>query len=273
MMNNKSLSLIFLSMCATSMHTFADGYINENAVIFISEEDPDQSPWKDHPQCLAKTTVTDQKGIFENQYTYQNGNLLTSIFLSTTKIKKGDCENLVHFPDDIQGNGVFETYFPNGKARSRIEYENGEYQGKLQFWLPNGLKQQESMISNGETNGEYKIWHPNGQLALSMKYKDGVQNGMKQRWYESGEPWSYVRFENDRMVGELKQWFTSGKLERQGEYKNGLRHGIYKAWFKNGKTEARLHYQFGKITSAECWNEAGKTETETSCIQKFKDEE
>lgn len=273
MMNNKSLSLIFLSLFATSMHGHANGYINENMIIFTSIEDADQDPWKDHPQCLAKTTVTEQKGIFENQYTYQNGTPLTSIFKSAKKAKTGECEIKINFPEGIQGSGVFETYFPNGKQRGRIEYQNGQYQGKLQLWFPNGLKQQESIIDQGQPNGDYKIWHPNGQLALSMKYKDGVQSGMKQRWYESGEPWSYVRFENDHMVGELKQWFTNGKLERLGEYKNGVRHGTYKAWFENGKTEAQLNYAFGKITAAQCWNESGVTQTENSCIQKFKGED
>ncbi|QIO04657.1 toxin-antitoxin system YwqK family antitoxin [Acinetobacter shaoyimingii] len=268
-MNKIILSSLLLM---TSFHTYAEGYLNENMVVFISEEDPDDSPWKNNPQCLAVSKSID-KGLYENQYMFQNGNPLTSVFLSNNKIKKGECESLIHFPDGIQGSGTFESYYPNGKQRSRIEYQDGEYEGKLQFWFPNGLKQQESRFENGQSHGDYKIWHPNGQLALSMKYQNGVQQGMRQRWYETGEPWTYVRFENDRMVGELKQWYKNGKLERLGQYRDGVRHGTYKVWYNDGEPEAVLQYNMGKITEAQCWYESGKAKTQAQCLSSYKDEE
>ena len=272
MINNRKLSLFALSLFLINTATFADGYMNEYMVVFVSSEDPDQSPWKDQPQCNA-TSKPLGKGIYENQYIYENGKPLTSVFLSTNKIKKGECEHLVHFPDNIQGTGIFESYFPNGKTRSRIEYQEGEYQGKLQFWFANGLKEQENYINNGQSDGDYKIWHPNGQIAMSSKYKNDIPTGMRQRWYESGEPWTYVRFDNGKMVGELKQWFRNGKLERLGHYKNGLRDGIYKVWYESGKPEAELDYRQGQILSAQCWTESGAVKSEKNCIASFEDEQ
>ena len=271
MINKKIFSLITLSLI-TSLNLHAEGYLNENMVLFVSIEDADNNPWKENPQCLAVSKPLG-KGLYENQYTYKNGNPLTSVFISNSKIKNDECEAKIHFPDNLQGSGVFESFYPNGKQRSRIEYQDGAYEGKLQFWFPNGLKQQESRFENGESHGDYKIWHPNGQLALSMKYQNGVQNGTRQRWYESGEPWTSVRFENDLMVGELKQWFKNGKLERQGQYRDGVRHGTYKVWFENGKPEAILQYNKGNITSAECWNTSGTSISEQKCIANFKDEQ
>ena len=276
MIKNNKLALIAFSLLSINSPTFAggieNGYMNEYMVVFVSQEDPDQSPWKDNPQCNAVSKPLG-KGIYENQYTFENGNPLTSVFLSKTKIKKDDCETLINFPDDIQGTGVFESFYPNGKTRSRIEYQDGQYEGKLQFWFPNGLKQQENQISHGAAEGDYKIWHPNGQIAMSTKYKQDIPTGMRQRWYASGQPWTYVRFDHGRMVGELKQWFQNGKLERLGNYKNGVREGSYKTWYENGKPEAELNYKQGQIISAQCWNTSGALKTEKSCIASFKDEQ
>lgn len=152
MINNNKLALIAFSLLTINSPTHAggieNGYMNEYMVVFVSQEDPDQSPWKENPQCNAISKAIG-KELYENQYTFQNGNPLTSVFLSKSKIKLGECENLVQFPNNIQGTGVFESFYPNGKTRSRIEYQDGQYEGKLQFWFPNGLKLQESQISNG----------------------------------------------------------------------------------------------------------------------------
>lgn len=253
--------------------SFADGYLNEYMVLFVSQEDPDLSPWKDLPQCIAHSTPTAQKGIFENQYTYANGDALTTIFLSPHKIKNGECEHLIHFPDDIKGSGVFESYYPNGKKRSQIEYQDGYYQGKIQFWFANGLKEQESAIINGESEGDYKIWHPNGQIALSMKYKNGIESGIRQRWYQNGNPWTYATFQNNKLIGDLKMWFENGKLERQGSYRDGVRHNIYKIWYNDGQPEAVLQYNLGKISSAQCWNKTGTSFSGQACSNRYKDEQ
>lgn len=268
---NKFILSFSLLLCP--IYSFADGYLNEYMVLFVSQEDPDLSPWKDKPQCKALSTPTQHKGIFENQYVYANGNALTTIFLSNSKIKNGECEHLIHFPDGIQGSGVFESFFPNGKSRSRIAYKNGEYEGKLEFWFANGIKEQESSIINGESQGDYKIWHPNGQLAFSQNYKNGIENGLRQRWYRDGKPWTYANFQNNKLIGELKMWFENGKLERQGYYRNGVRHNSYKIWYDNGQPEAVLQYNLGKITQAQCWNEDGSQMNQQACNKLYKDED
>jgi len=276
-MKVKSLTLTLFSL-GSLFHTatvLADGYINENALIFISSEDPDQSPWKDHPKCIPLIQPADTAKTWTVQYIYSDQKPLTSAFITTQKpsTKPSQCENLIHFPNHMIGSGIYESFFPNGKKLSRIEYQDGTYQGKLEFWFANGLKAQESYVIDGASNGEYKIWYPNGQLALSMKYKNGQQEGMKQRWYENGEPWTYVRFENGVMIGELKQWFENKKLERQGQYRNGVRQGTYKIWYNNGRPEATLNYEAGKIISGQCWTASGKEESLIQCKKRYASED
>ncbi|OTG69466.1 hypothetical protein B9T25_02540 [Acinetobacter sp. ANC 4470] len=270
---NKILLTIMISLC--SLHTFAEGYINENMVVFTSSMDAEDNPWKDHPKCIPVIQNGESPKTWYVQYTYLDNTPLTSKYLTTQKpsTQQVECEHQIHFPDNMQGTEIFESFYPNGKPRSLIEYTDGIYNGKINFWFANGLKEQESNVSNGISNGEYRIWHPNGQLALSMGYKDGLQNGIKQRWYENGEPWTYVRFENSKMVGELKQWYRNGKLERLGTYRDGLRHGTYKSWYENGNSEATLNYQAGKIIDAQCWDESAKTMSTKTCRSKFSDEE
>ena len=267
--------LLSMSLGLVSLYTFADGYINENMVVFTSESDGSDDPWQDHPQCTPSIQTIGSAKSWLVQYFYADQSPLTSGFITTQKpsSKASECEHLVHFPDEVQGSGTFESYYPNGKLRSHIEYEDGSYHGKLIFWHANGLKEQESTMNYGIPDGEYRIWHPNGQLALSMKYKDELQNGMKQRWYADGKPWTYVRFENGVMRGELKQWFHNGKLERRGEYRNGLRQNRYEIWYEDGTPEAVLTYDAGSIVQAQCWNEAGKPRARNSCLTSYQDEE
>ncbi|AUX85943.1 hypothetical protein C3F34_07605 [Acinetobacter sp. ACNIH2] len=267
--------LLSMSLGLVSLHTFADGYINENMVVFTSESDGSDDPWQDHPKCTPSIQAGGSSKSWLVQYFYSDQSPLTSGFITTQKPsnKASECEHLVHFPDQVQGSGTFESYYPNGKIRSHIEYEDGSYHGKLIFWHANGLKEQESTMNYGIPDGEYRIWHPNGQLALSMKYKDDMQDGMKQRWYADGKPWTYVRFENGVMRGELKQWFHNGKLERRGEYRNGLRQNRYEIWYEDGTPEAVLTYDAGSIIQAQCWNEAGKPRARNSCLSSYQDEE
>lgn len=267
--------LILIPFSLMSLNALADGYINENMLIFTSSSDGSDDPWKEHPKCIAIIQPAETAKTWTVQYTYADNKPLTSPFITTQKpsTKPNECENKIHFPDNIVGSGIFESFYPNGKKRSRIEYTDGTYQGKLEFWFANGLKEQESYVLDGSTTGDYKMWHPNGQLALSMKYKSEQVNGMKQRWYENGEPWTYVRFENGVMIGELKQWFQNQKLERQGQYRNGLRQGEYKIWFNDGTPEAILNYQAGKIISGQCWSENAKALTLKKCINNYGDEE
>ncbi len=274
MIKKLTLSALAFSLIAiANTQTSAEGYLNEYYVVFTSVMDAEDDPWKENPKCTPTTKTTNQKGIWNVQYHYANGSKLTSEYLSTIKPKAGECQTFIHLPDEITGSGTFESYFPNGKQRARIDYKNGIYNGKLQFWFPNGLKEQENMLIDELAQGDYKIWHPNGQLGLSMRYKDGVQTGTRQRWYENGEPWTEVRFENNKMVGPLKQWFRNGKLERLGNYRNGVRHGEYKVWFEDGKPEAVLNYQAGQITTAKCWNENNVQTAEKACIERFKGED
>lgn len=262
-----------LAFSQISSILYADGYINENYVVFTSEMSEEDNPWRENPKCTATVIPSSKKGIWNVQYHFADASKLTSEYLSAAKPKSGQCEQFIHLPESIIGDGVFESYFPNGKQRARIEYKDGVYNGKMQFWFQNGLKEQENTVIDERSQGDYKIWHPNGQLALSMRYKDGVQTGQRQRWYENGESWTSVRFKNDKLAGELKQWFRNGKLERLGNYRNGLRHGEYKVWFEDGKPEAVLNYQAGKIITAQCWNESAQSITTEKCITRFKGEE
>ncbi|OTG64210.1 toxin-antitoxin system YwqK family antitoxin [Acinetobacter silvestris] len=270
---NKILLTTMISFC--SLHTFANGYMNENMIIFSSESDGSNNPWQGKPKCIPVIKNGESTKTWSVQYTYLDHTPLTSKYLTTQKpsTKPVECEHQIHFPDGIQDSGIFESFYPNGKPRSRIEYTDGTYNGDLKFWFANGLKEQESTVRNGASNGAYRIWHPNGQLALSMGYKDDMQNGMKQRWYENGEPWTYVRFENNKMVGELKQWYRNGKLERLGAYRDGVRHGTYKTWYADGTPEAVLNYQAGKIMDAQCWDESAKSISTKNCISKFSGED
>ena len=267
--------LLSISLGLASLHTFADGYMNENMIVFTSESDGSDDPWQDHPKCTPSIQAAGSSKSWLVQYFYADHSPLTSGFITTQKpsSKASECEHLVHFPDQIQGSGTFESFYPNGKMRSQIEYEDGGYHGKLTFWHANGLKEQESNAIHGVTEGDYRIWHPNGQLALSMKYKDDMQDGMKQRWYADGKPWSYVRFEHGVMRGELKQWFQNGKLERRGEYRNGLRQNRYEIWHEDGTPEAVLSYDAGSLIQAQCWSAAGKALASKSCINSYRDEE
>lgn len=273
-MTKRKLQLfLVLVISHLSLNTYADGYINEYGIIFISSEDPDESPWKDKLICTPNFTSTDEKGVYQIQYIYPDQSPLTSKYLSRVKPKKQECEHSVYFPDDIEGSGTFESYYPNGKTKSQIQYEQGAMQGKLEFWHPNGLKAQESFVFHDDSSHPYKMWYSNGQLALSMKFQGENQDGFKLRWYENGQPWTAVRFEQGLMIGELKQWFRNGQLERQGQYRNGVRHGVYKSWFKNGKPEAVLTYAKGQIKEAECWNESGRMLTTKTCISQFDEEQ
>lgn len=272
-MKNRYLKHGIILSLSFSSPVYAEGYINENMIIFVSSESAEDDLWKDQLICTPKIENSEQKGIWKVTFYYPNQHQQTSSYLTQQKPKANTCDLTVHFPDQINGTGIFEAYYPNGKQYSRIEYRNGQYHGQLKFWHPNGLLQQESNFVQGISQGEYRIWYPNGQLGLAMRYNKGMQDGMKQRWYENGQPWSYALFKADQLIGELKQWFENGQLERHAKYQAGQLQGETKTWYVDGKPEAVLNYTTGKIVQAQCWGETGQTLSKQSCINRHKGEE
>ena len=68
---------ICLSLSSFAIH--AEGYINENMIVFTSSMDLDESPWKDHPKCIPVLQNGESPKTWAVQYTYLDHTPITLI--------------------------------------------------------------------------------------------------------------------------------------------------------------------------------------------------
>jgi hypothetical protein len=71
-MHHKNQIKFAISICLSisSLAIHAEGYINENMVVFTSSMNPDESPWKDHPKCIPVIQNGESPKTWSVQYTY-----------------------------------------------------------------------------------------------------------------------------------------------------------------------------------------------------------
>jgi antitoxin component YwqK of YwqJK toxin-antitoxin module len=73
--------------------------------------------------------------------------------------------------------GLWISYYPNGKISTYIDYENGKEEGPVEFFYSDGQKQADLTFKNGTRNGKCTYYNKDGTL---MQDKTGTyKNGKK----------------------------------------------------------------------------------------------
>jgi len=100
---------------------------------------------------------------------------------------------------DDRGNKVLykEThYFPGEKKYISGTYNNVQLRnGVWTSWYENGKKNSEQNYIDGKEDGVYNVWHPNGNQYIKGKYKMGKEVGVWTFHDTSGKVMKEVNFD------------------------------------------------------------------------------
>ncbi|MBP7102071.1 MAG: hypothetical protein KBA86_02380 [Bacteroidales bacterium] len=67
-------------------------------------------------------------------------------------------------------NGIWISWFENGKKNSQGMYVNGKVDGKYTVWYPNGNVHYVGYYKNGQKTGKWKFYNESGKLTKENNY-------------------------------------------------------------------------------------------------------
>jgi antitoxin component YwqK of YwqJK toxin-antitoxin module len=101
--------------------------------------------------------------------------LILSFSCTETTIDKRTTNQSV---EEVNTTGLQEQYYPNGELKMSGKLNNnGQKEGIWISYFENGKKNSESNFKNGVNDGYSMVWYPNGNVRYFGDYKDGKKVG------------------------------------------------------------------------------------------------
>jgi uncharacterized protein len=166
------------------------------------------------------------------------------------RVEDGFVREVVNFGTDgkeyqriVIGHGkfVYDSKYPDGKKKSRVEYTNMVRNGLATWYFPDGTKEQEGNYLNGEEHGVWKGWHPNGKLRYERTFDNGAIIGTDKFYYVDGTPDHEETYKDGWSVGS-KEYHPNGKLAIEREKRLGQLHGAARSYSMNGDLQLVRYY-------------------------------
>ncbi|MBI4646574.1 MAG: toxin-antitoxin system YwqK family antitoxin [Bacteroidia bacterium] len=138
----------------------------------------------------------------------------------TIKVEEGK------FVDDKK-EGIWITYYADGKIKSEITYVKGKPDGYARIYYQNGNLSEEGDWKGTKWVGNYKFYYENG----STQYE-----------------WSYNN--TGKRTGEQKYYHDNGNLMITGEWIDGKENGVIKEYNEKGVLIAEKSFNNGTLDPA-----------------------
>jgi len=104
--------------------------------------------------------------------TIASGYFSTGLREGTWKIKDGELTEVGNFVNDTK-DGIWVSYFPNGKVYFKGNFNQGIADGKHTFYYSSGKTQEEQFFSSGYPVNTWRKYEEDGFLKISLQYKAG----------------------------------------------------------------------------------------------------
>jgi len=204
--------------------------------------------------------------------------ILAGIFAQGQSINQYDPEG--------KKTGVWETYYDNGKIKSRGNFKQGHPAGEVLKYYPGGILQASITFDETGRTSYVKMYYEAGHLAAEGKYiaqkKDSVwnyyssydkrkavsetyvsgqKNGVSLKFYQGEKPSEYQEWQNDQKHGKWEQYYENGQVRLTGYYNAGLLNGNFISYNSDGSFSIKGNYSAGAMDGTWVYyNEAGDQE-------------
>ena len=165
----------------------------------------------------------------------------------------------------INGEGLIQSYHPNGPVEYRANIKNGYYEGLETWWHENGEKKVEVNNKDGKKDGLTTHWYENGEKQGEVNWKDGKQDGLTTHWYDNGKKEEESNYKDGKQDGLGTWWHENGEKKVEVNYKDGEIDGLGTWWYENGQKEKVVNYKDGKQDGLTThWYENGKKKEDSN---------
>ena len=94
-------------------------------------------------------------------------------------------ELFVRSANSGQRNGLHQTWWPDGREKSRLNFLHGKPQGWSLLYFANGQLDQKNLFEDGVMLST-QSWRDDGTPLHAVEYVDGRKHGLERRWGEDG---------------------------------------------------------------------------------------
>lgn len=137
------------------------------------------------------------------------------------------------------------SYWPDGKVKSELRYNEGKLDGLCKWYYNNGNPSMEATYSNNILNGPSTRWYENGSLEEKAYYKGNQYDGVVEEYNVFGTLVKMSTYQNGVLNGLFYQWYDNGKSFVEGEYINGMMHGAWIMYYPDGSIGSSAVYNMG----------------------------
>lgn len=124
-------------------------------------------------------------------------------------------------------NGIFCSFYENGKPFFKGIYKNDLLSGLSENWYENGTKKFEGTYQNGQLNGIVKNWYENGSLESESDFKQDKLNGKQINYYQNGKKQIECFYLDSLLDSTYISWLENGEKHIECRYKAGQMIGDY----------------------------------------------
>lgn len=123
---------------------------------------------------------------------------------------------------DNKKTGIWQTFFPNNKLKSKIPYENNRQDGYAVLYYENGNIKEEGTWKNNRWVGDYKLYYENGQVEQEFKFNaSGKREGSQKYYNENGQKIMEGNWEEGKATGSLKEFYDNGDIKAEKKFDDG----------------------------------------------------
>jgi antitoxin component YwqK of YwqJK toxin-antitoxin module len=135
------------------------------------------------------------------------------------------------------------------------------------YFHANGLASVIGRRIHGKQDGICVSYYSNGMIADSAIFQNGAVTDKRFRWHRNGYLSDSISRLNDSVYVHVG-WFDDGEPAFAGHELNDKRNGKWVFYHHNGQLSSSAVYRKGNIISIEYFDEAGKTQTDTSAVNR-----
>ena len=169
-------------------------------------------------------------------------------------IHKPYCEEKLQEGNYIDGKkeGLWISYYSDGKKKSEITYRHGEKYGKAKTYFENGNIAEEGVWLIDKWVNKYKAYYRNGKLSYVWNYNEyGTRSGYQQYFYENGNIKIEGEWSDGKEQGVIREYYPDGSLKSEKFFNEG----------KTGKDSITIYEIKEKVV-----NKSDTTKTKTTGV-------
>lgn len=131
--------------------------------------------------------------------------------------------------------GTAISYHPNGNVAIEAPYVNGKLDGVFRSFFENGKVWQTIGYKDGIEEGFTTTYFENGTKKSKETYRAGILHGDVEEYYESGKVRRLLPYVLGQLNGVAKVYDEFGAVIEEMTFERGLRHGPYRKYNKGLK--------------------------------------